>query len=142
MNNTLYTKKTSLMKNTIKEKLVSIFDEVKKNDKLMSMIPSESKAILDSENFDLDNLSSFDIFNDIVLRNLNILYLFLIQPAYSNINSSMLNNMGDILNIYSLIFIGFFTLFIASVLLFYFLDWRPLQDDLDSTVNFILNKFY
>lgn len=122
------------MKNTYQEKLKIIFDEVKSNDKLMYQLSPDIREILDNEKFNLDDLSTFSIFNDIVLRNLNIINLFLIQPAYSDINNSLISNMRDILNLYSLLFIGFFTLFIASVLIFYFFDWRPLQDNLDSTV--------
>jgi len=135
MNNTFYQTSLFSKKNKFNEKLASIFDEIRKNEKLVSLIPSESISILTNENFNLEKLSSFPIFNDLVLRNLNIIYLFLIQPSYTAINKSLISNMGNILNLYSLLFIGFFTFFIASVLMFYFLDWRPLQNDLDSTVN-------
>ncbi len=133
-NNTFYESSISSLKTNFEEKLKAIFDEIKKNDNLTSQIPAENRAILFNDKFNLNNLSTFSIFNDIVLRNLNIINLFLVQPAYSKIHESLIRNMGDILNNYSLLFIGFFTLFIASVLMFFFFDWRPLQNNLDSTV--------
>ncbi len=135
MNNSLHYEESEQLKKTYEGKLISIFTTFRKYENLTSSLPKGVYSdIIYDDNFNLDGLSTFRIFNEIVLRNLNIINLFIIQPAYKEINQSLISNMADILNLYSLIFIGFFTLFIASVLLFYFFDWRPLQNNLDSTV--------
>ena len=63
--------------------------------------------------------------------------IYLVKPGYLDLNSSLITNMSDMLSLYSLIFIVAFALFLASVLLFYFFDWRPFQNNLDSTVKYI-----
>jgi len=141
MNNSLengnfYNKKTSYEK-----KLKSIFTEIRNRQNIDNLLTESIRNIIYDDDFNLDDLSNFSIFNESVLKNLNIINLFLLQPAYLTINQSLITNLGDIIKLYSLIFIGFFTLFIVSVLIFYFFDWTPLQNNLDSTVkNFLFRN--
>ena len=136
MNNSLYDSKIISMKNVYQEKIKNILSEVNNNEYILSA-SIKTKYLDLIENFSLDNLSSFNIFNDVVIRNLNIMNLYLVKPGYLDLNSSLITNMSDMLSLYSLIFIVAFALFLASVLLFYFFDWRPFQNNLDSTVKYI-----
>lgn len=135
MNNTEHDNRALSEKVLCEQNLNTIFAEIKSNYNYWHNITAYDFSDILSSNFSLDNFSSFAIFNDIILRNLNIINEFIIKPAYTTINNSLISNMGDIIFLYSLIFIGAFAVFLASVLLFYILDWIPFQNHLDSTVS-------
>lgn len=126
----------------IEEKLKRICAEVlsdKNFEELNSFSDNEIYLSIKSGNFSIDALSGFGIFNEAALNDINIIDNFVIKPAYSFINKSLITNMQTIIEFYSLIFTGSFGLFMFIVICFYIFDWKPFVNELDSTV--IIKKF-
>lgn len=77
----------------------------------------------------------FQIFNDNIHRNLVLVDRFIIRPAFEALKTQMQTSIDSSVSTFQTIYIIIFSIFIASLCLFYMFLWRPFENGLNQTVN-------
>jgi hypothetical protein len=106
---------------------------INKNNKYID----KDKIGLNNNNTSLNSFSSFDpfeIFNTDRMKNLNIVFRYLIRPSYQNLVltlSSYIDNEKNFFRILIIILLSFYLVFVTSI---YFTIWRPFENNLNTKV--------